>query len=36
MHILLLGLNYYPDMLGNAPLMTGRCEGLPSPVPAVQ
>ena len=28
MHVLLLGLNYYPDKLGNAPLMTGLCEGL--------
>lgn len=28
MHLLLLGLNYYPDKLGNAPLMTGLCEGL--------
>ena len=28
MHVLLLGLNYYPDKLGNAPLMTGLCEDL--------
>ena len=28
MHLLLVGLNYYPDKLGNAPLMTGLCEGL--------
>ncbi|MEE2789711.1 MAG: glycosyltransferase family 4 protein [Myxococcota bacterium] len=28
MHVLLLALNYYPDKLGNAPLMTGLCEGL--------
>lgn len=28
MHVLLLALNYYPDKLGNAPLMTGMCEGL--------
>ncbi|MCA9542812.1 MAG: glycosyltransferase family 4 protein [Myxococcales bacterium] len=28
MHVLLLALNYYPDKLGNAPLMTGMAEGL--------
>ena len=28
MHILLLALNYWPDKLGNAPLMVGLCEGL--------
>ena len=28
MHVLLLALNYYPDKLGNAPLMIGMCEGL--------
>ena len=28
MHLLLIALNYYPDMLGNAPLMTGLCEDL--------
>ncbi len=28
MHVLLLALNYYPDKLGNAPLMTGIAEGL--------
>ncbi|MCB9547265.1 MAG: glycosyltransferase family 4 protein [Myxococcales bacterium] len=28
MHVLLLALNYYPDKLGNAPLMTGLAEGL--------
>jgi colanic acid biosynthesis glycosyl transferase WcaI len=28
MHVLLLGLNYHPDKLGNAPLMVGICEGL--------
>lgn len=30
MHVLLLALNYYPDQLGNAPLMIGLCEGLAS------
>ena len=28
MHVLLLALNYWPDKLGNAPLMTGLAEGL--------
>lgn len=28
MHVLLLALNYHPDKLGNAPLMTGLAEGL--------
>ncbi len=28
MHVLLLALNYWPDRLGNAPLMIGMCEGL--------
>ncbi|MFZ4737462.1 MAG: glycosyltransferase family 4 protein [Bradymonadia bacterium] len=28
MHVLLLALNYWPDQLGNAPLMVGMCEGL--------
>lgn len=28
MHVLLLALNYHPDRLGNAPLMTGLAEGL--------
>lgn len=28
MHVCLLALNYYPDKLGNAPLMTGLAEGL--------
>ncbi len=28
MHVLFLALNYHPDKLGNAPLMTGMCEGL--------
>lgn len=28
MHVLLLALNYYPDKLGNAPLMTALCEDL--------
>ena len=28
MHVLLLALNYWPDKLGNAPLMIGMCEGL--------
>lgn len=28
MHVLLLALNYWPDKLGNAPLMVGMCEGL--------
>lgn len=28
MHVLLLALNYWPDKLGNAPLMTGVFEGL--------
>ncbi len=28
MHVLLLALNYHPDKLGNAPLMTGIAEGL--------
>lgn len=28
MHLLLLALNYWPDKLGNAPLMVGMCEGL--------
>ena len=28
MHILLLSLNYYPDLLGNAPILTGIAEGL--------
>ena len=28
MHMLLLSLNYYPDMLGNAPMLIGLAEGL--------
>lgn len=28
MHMLLLSLNYYPDMLGNAPILVGIAEGL--------
>ena len=28
MHILLLSLNYYPDQLGNAPILIGIAEGL--------
>lgn len=28
MHVLLLALNYWPDQLGNAPLLVGICEGL--------
>ena len=30
MHLLVLALNYYPDQLGNAPILTGIAEGLAS------